>query len=1117
MKKRWISWLLVLTMVAALMPQMAIEARAVQSGTCGDNLTWVLDDEGTLTISGTGEMWDYEWGDAPWYSSRASIKTIQIDDGVTAIGDCAFPYCSILTSVTIPNGVSSVGESAFDGCASLTSITIPQSVVNIGLYAFSDCRELAKIHVDNSNLNYSSDERGVLFDKDKIKLIQAPGAISGYYGVPDTVKTIAWGAFSSCNSLNEIRISDSVTSIAVFAFLSCSSLTSVTIGNSVETIGDRAFIGCDGLVSITIPNSVRYIGDSAFGGCDGLTSITIPDSVKSIGDGPFESCTNLTEILVDESNPSFSNDEMGVLFNKQKTMIIQAPGAINGTYSIPDTVSTIGDSSFCSCKRLTSILIPYSVKRVDFRAFEGCSGLSDVYYTGTEEQWSDIRISISNERLTNATIHFESEMPDTPVTGYQMHAYGSCRDGAISRGEEMTVVIELCKDGIPLSDWDTPVYTIGDRSIISITKNEKKGDYVYLTVRGVREGKSSLTVTDSRSGAYVAMEIEVRDSDAVPSCFFITNVPRFYPDYLCERNNLTNFYNFNGLYVCDFPYPDDIKKVGGEYKLTFTVYNSTHMYGSVDIFDALGNWKGCERINKHTEITGLWDTAKSAFFLIRDLVATDILSYNAASFSTPTKVTVTVPEGGYITISNNFVESQGTYIYNTVDFLMLGVSLTMDLALGKYELEGVQEQAVNQILQTPDSYKTFMSYYPEIGANIIADLDEKGYGAIVESITLQSFDLFEEMNFDFLGTVDTVLDSAGNVAEEIYVKCTPVALGATLKGMFAVNGALDRLYQAMDISRSENKPYIVLYTPEAAGGLTMSGVTVTPDEGSVTEEAVLQVFRIGNTDAMVISDEGLVVSQYELYNICFTVNDREIQPSGMVTVKIPIPENFSDDKCIVFHQQDDGQWSKVDCWIENGFIVFEVDHFSQFALVDMSTAEPYVCPFTDVPDDSFYYESVMWAVENGITNGATASTFDPGGTCLRAHVVTFLHRADGNPEPGSSDNPFSDVKNTDFFYKPVLWAVENGITNGTSATTFGSFANCNRAAVVTFLWRAAGSPEPESTSNPFEDVNPTDYFYKPVLWAAENGITSGIDATHFGPTGDCNRAQVVTFLYRAYN
>lgn len=173
-------------------------------------------------------------------------------------------------------------------------------------------------------------------------------------------------------------------------------------------------------------------------------------------------------------------------------------------------------------------------------------------------------------------------------------------------------------------------------------------------------------------------------------------------------------------------------------------------------------------------------------------------------------------------------------------------------------------------------------------------------------------------------------------------------------------------------------------------------------------------------------------------------------------------------------------------------------------------------PFTDVPAGSWYFEPVMWAVDNGVTTGATATTFNPNGNCLRAHVVTFLHRAAGSPEPTMSLNPFADVKSGDFYYKPVLWAVQMGITNGTSATTFGTLDNCNRAAVVTFLWRAKGCPEPKSTNNPFVDV-PTDaFYYKAVLWAVENGITNGVDATHFGPTAICNRAQVVTFLYRAY-
>ena len=173
--------------------------------------------------------------------------------------------------------------------------------------------------------------------------------------------------------------------------------------------------------------------------------------------------------------------------------------------------------------------------------------------------------------------------------------------------------------------------------------------------------------------------------------------------------------------------------------------------------------------------------------------------------------------------------------------------------------------------------------------------------------------------------------------------------------------------------------------------------------------------------------------------------------------------------------------------------------------------------FSDVPADSFYYEPVLWALENGITTGASATTFNPDGPCLRAQVVTFLWRAEGQPALTHYNNPFTDVGPNDFFFVPVQWAVAEGITNGTTPTTFGSYDNCNRAAVVTFLWRAAGCPEPKAVNNPFVDVKTTDFFYKAVLWAVENGITNGVDATHFGPTTNCNRAQVVTFLYRAYN
>ena len=197
---------------------------------------------------------------------------------------------------------------------------------------------------------------------------------------------------------------------------------------------------------------------------------------------------------------------------------------------------------------------------------------------------------------------------------------------------------------------------------------------------------------------------------------------------------------------------------------------------------------------------------------------------------------------------------------------------------------------------------------------------------------------------------------------------------------------------------------------------------------------------------------------------------------------------------------------------ENGELVYTC------LLCGETTGEkPFVNPFTDVKEGDFFYDSVMWAVQEGITTGATETTFNPNGDCQRGQVVTFLWRAAGCPEPTSTNNPFTDVKEADFFYKAVLWAVENHITNGLTTTTFGPYELCNRAQVVTFLYRAMEKPAYTTTENPFSDVVVTDFYGPAVLWAVENGITNGMGDGTFGINTTCNRAQVVTFLYRTYN
>ena len=369
-----------------------------ESGTCGDNLTWNLTD-GVLTISGTGKMTDFSYPDyGPWYSSRSSIKTVNIGDGVTSIGDDAFYNCSALTSVTIgnsvtsignyafyecrsltsvtiPNSVTSIGDGAFYNCSSLTSVTIPNSVTTIGEYAFSSCSGLTSITIPNSVTSIGD---GAFYNCSSLTSVT----------IPNSVTTIGEYAFSSCSGLTSITIPNSVTSIGRYAFNNCSSLTSVTIPNSVTSIGDYTFSGCRSLTSVRIPNGVTSIGDWAFNNCTSLTSVTIPNSVTSIGSYAFSGCSSLTSVMIPNSVTSIGGSAFSGCSSLTSVTIPNSVTSIGDdtfyncssltSVTIPNSVTSIGASAFYNCSSLTSITIPNSVTSIGNYAFSGCSGLVSV-------------------------------------------------------------------------------------------------------------------------------------------------------------------------------------------------------------------------------------------------------------------------------------------------------------------------------------------------------------------------------------------------------------------------------------------------------------------------------------------------------------------------------------------------------------------------------------------------------------------------------------------------------------------------------------------------------------------------------------------------------------------
>ncbi len=262
------------------------------SGECGKDATWELDlDTGKLTISGTGDMADFEYNsetdtvDSPWFAFKDNITSVEIEKGITSIGNSAFFSCTGLTSIEIPDSVTSIGYFAFYGCTGLTSITIPDSVTSIGYYAFQDCTSLTSVTIPNSVISIGDSAFSYCTSLESIT-------------IPDSVTSIGSSAFYNCTSLESITIPDSVTIIGSSAFYDCTGLTSIEIPDSVTIIGSSAFEGCKGLTSIEIPDSVTIIGSSAFYNCTSLESITIPDSVTRIGKYAFLGCTSLTSVEI---------------------------------------------------------------------------------------------------------------------------------------------------------------------------------------------------------------------------------------------------------------------------------------------------------------------------------------------------------------------------------------------------------------------------------------------------------------------------------------------------------------------------------------------------------------------------------------------------------------------------------------------------------------------------------------------------------------------------------------------------------------------------------------------------------------------------------------------------
>lgn len=371
--------------------------------------SWSYED-GTLTISGSGNMENYEAEGAPWYSYADEITTLVIEEGITGIGDYSFYACTSLSTISIPSTVTKIGDYAFAFCESIVAFDLSGDITGIGDWAFYGCSGLVSIEL------------------------------------PEELSSLGTGTFAYCTSLASVTIPDTVTGIGGYCFYCCNTLNEITVPENVSEIGGKAFSFCTALDYIyvdsaneyytdadgvlfsadmqtlvaypggnddaddyvyDIPESVCTIEAGAFEGNNWLSYINIPEGVTEIGEDAFNAGYWLEEINVDSANAAYSSED-GILYNKDKTELIMYPMGKNDTltYEIPETVETIGNYAFYLNLYLEELVIPASVTEIGDYALYITYSLENIYYTGSEEEWDAVDIADAND-LSGYSLSFD--------------------------------------------------------------------------------------------------------------------------------------------------------------------------------------------------------------------------------------------------------------------------------------------------------------------------------------------------------------------------------------------------------------------------------------------------------------------------------------------------------------------------------------------------------------------------------------------------------------------------------------------------------------------------------------------------------------------------------------
>lgn len=1159
------------------------------------------------------------------FYSCNNITTIQIPSAVSAISDGAFESCAGLHSVVFSDGCCANGikQLAFDGCYGLKNVIIPSSVSFIGSQAFRCC-SLDSITILGIECEIREDpDWGETLDTEVIygyegstaqdyaenhaipfiMLINDLPLFSGYCGGEGDGTNLCWSldietgilAISGTGKMKNysynnprapwypyrdyvdtVAFSNGVSSIGDVAFWGCSALTDVEIPDSVTRIGVSAFTSTS-LSDVVIPNSVTEICHHAFASST-LSTITIGNNVARIGDMAFYNCTSLTSVYISDLEAwctmTFESPQSNPLcFANQ----LYLNGTLLTELTIPDGVTDISDYAFCSCSCLNSMTIPEGVLNIGRASFENCTALDSITISESVTSIGDEAfkfctsltsviipssvVSIGSDAFNACTalkiVTFEHCSPDIGSA-----AFGRC--SAIT-GVYISDVASWCRTRFG-NEYSNPLFYAGQlylngNAVYSLTiptDVNSISDYAFynssaleITIGSNVDGIGEETFTGCSCEFYCICSNDYAQGYAVNhnipySIFHDWAVPTYNwsEDNLTVSANVACRWHDTQSQSETVSTSQEITKVAtctedGEiiYTASFTNPRFSTQEKTVAL-EALGHCyengvcTRCGNADPHYPDALLTISGISQYVRPGQTFTVSVPVHGGAeiagftfSISTNDDIQLTKVEKGALlseidgTLTKNL--NQGLVNWNgSVPFAGEGELLVLTYTVSEDAEPGLY---VPMILRLRDNKPTNMT--DQNGLAIPTRFED---GVFVVSTTLYG-DTNSDLDIDSADAVrlvrslvdlETLTPDQQEAADVSHDHDVTSADAIILTRYLA--GFIDRLDL---ITNSKN------------GGMRSnrsSTVTVQSVACQAGDTITLPVSISGNTGFAGFTLEISFPEELSLLSVAKGAVLEESDGGAFLfnPAKNLINWNDAENLCgdgelliLTFQVSEtaaDGTYS-VALALKDGkpgnFVDEEGNHVSPVFISGTVAVGNQPTVFTDVSEGSWYYDAVMWAVnhEPPITAGTSETTFSPNQNCTRAQIVTFLWRAAGSPTPTVEDLPFTDVYETAYYYDAVRWAYEQGITTGISEHTFGARKTCSRAEAVTFLWRAADSPSATQNTSVFSDVPENSWYAQAVAWAVENDVTSGTTPTTFSPYRTCTRAQIVTFLYQAFH